>query len=147
MPNICLTFGTKVAATKILQALTTLDGLAAWWTRETTGNAELGGIIHFTFGGNGGFDMQVLKSEADGVQWQCIQGPQEWLGTRIEFNLLHEATHNQLMFRHIGWSDETPFFHHCSTKWATFLLSLRDYVEQGQGQPFPDDVKIEASGM
>lgn len=147
MPNICLTFSTQVAATKILQALTTLDGLSAWWTRETTGNAELGGIIHFTFGGNGGFDMQVLKSEADGVQWQCIQGPQEWLGTRIEFNLLHEATHNQLMFRHIGWSDETPFFHHCSTKWATFLLSLRDYVEQGQGQPFPDDVKIEASGM
>ena len=31
---------------------------------------------------------------------------------------------------------------HCSTKWATFLLSLRDLVETGQGQPSPDDLKI-----
>ncbi len=40
-----------------------------------------------------------------------------------------------------------PAFSSLLYKWATFLLSLRDYVEQGQGQPFPDDVKIEASGM
>jgi len=29
----------------------------------------------------------------------------------------------------------------------TFLLSLRDYVETGAGRPFPNDIKIEASGM
>jgi hypothetical protein len=32
--------------------------------------------------------------------------------------------------------------HHCSTKWATFLLSLKDYVEQGEGRPEPRDTKI-----
>lgn len=147
MPNICLTFGTKAAATQILHALTTLDGLTGWWTRETSGNTTLGGTIHFTFGSNGGFDMQVVKSDAASVHWQCTQGPEEWLGTRIEFTILTEPSHNQLMFRHFGWSEEVAFFYHCSTKWATFLLSLRDYVEQGVGQPFPDDVKIEASGM
>jgi hypothetical protein len=46
-----------------------------------------------------------------------------------------------------GWNSENAFFHHCSTKWATFLLSLRDYVENGVGRPFPNDIKIEASGM
>jgi hypothetical protein len=32
--------------------------------------------------------------------------------------------------------------HHCSTKWATFLLSLRDVVEGRAGHPAPRDVKI-----
>jgi len=32
--------------------------------------------------------------------------------------------------------------HHCSTKWATFLLSLRDSLERNQGRPAPHDLKI-----
>jgi hypothetical protein len=28
-------------------------------------------------------------------------------------------------------------------KWATFLLSLRDYVETGKGKPSPHDLKID----
>jgi len=34
------------------------------------------------------------------------------------------------------------FMHHCSTKWATFLLSLRDVLEKSSGHPAPHDVKI-----
>lgn len=147
MPNICLTFGTKTAATKILEALTTLDGLASWWTSETSGDPSQGGTVTFTFGGNGGFDMRVIKSDATQVHWECIKGPDDWLGTRIEFDIHPQEDHNQVMFRHAGWHSENPFFYHCSTKWATFLLSLRDYVETGKGRPFPDDIKIEASGM
>lgn len=147
MPNICLTFGTHVASTNIQLALTTLEGLANWWTNDTKGNPAEGGELVFTFGSNGGFVMRVLKNTAEQVQWQCIQGPDEWLGTHIEFELVQQPNHCQLLFRHSGWAAEVPFFYHCSTKWATFLLSLRDYVEQGCGRPFPDDLKIEACGM
>jgi hypothetical protein len=28
-------------------------------------------------------------------------------------------------------------------KWATFMLSLKDLVEKGQGRPSPRDVKID----
>jgi len=31
---------------------------------------------------------------------------------------------------------------HFSTKWATFLLSLRDLVETGKGSPAPDDLQV-----
>jgi hypothetical protein len=34
--------------------------------------------------------------------------------------------------------------HHCSTKWATYMLSLKALVETGSGKPSPDDVKIDA---
>jgi hypothetical protein len=32
--------------------------------------------------------------------------------------------------------------HHCSTKWATFLMSMKALVETGKGAPFPDDIRI-----
>jgi hypothetical protein len=32
--------------------------------------------------------------------------------------------------------------HHCSTKWATYLVSLKQLVETGTGAPSPDDLRI-----
>jgi hypothetical protein len=32
---------------------------------------------------------------------------------------------------------------HCSMKWATFMLSLRELVETGKGRPSPVDLKID----
>jgi hypothetical protein len=32
--------------------------------------------------------------------------------------------------------------HHCSTKWGSFLLSLKSLAETGTGQPAPRDVEI-----
>jgi hypothetical protein len=36
--------------------------------------------------------------------------------------------------------------HHCSTKWATFLLSLRGLLERSDGRPIPQDLKIAVNG-
>jgi hypothetical protein len=46
------------------------------------------------------------------------------------------------MFGHRKWREEVEFMAHCSPKWATFLVSLRDFVETGKGQPAPNDLKI-----
>jgi hypothetical protein len=46
------------------------------------------------------------------------------------------------MFADRNWREEVEFTAHCSTKRATFLLSLRDFAERGQGQPAPNDLKI-----
>ncbi len=147
MANICLTFGTNVPANSIHQALTTLSGLQGWWTQGTSGNPEKGGTIAFRFGDNGGFDMKVILATKQQVHWQCVGGPEDWLDTRIEFDIQESEKQTKLMFRHVGWQQENPFFHHCSMKWATFLLSLKDYVEGRGGKAFPNDIKIEAVGM
>ncbi|NVJ98031.1 MAG: SRPBCC domain-containing protein [Alphaproteobacteria bacterium] len=147
MANICLTFGTKAPMEKLTHAIRSLDGLAAWWTGGTSGNPKKGGEIAFRFGDAGGFDMRVEKDSDNHVLWECVGGPEAWHGTHIEFQIVPEDAHTQLMFRHIGWKQEDGFFHHCSMKWATFLLSLKEYVENGVGHPFPNDIKIEATGM
>ena len=47
-----------------------------------------------------------------------------------------------VMFAHTGWREAVPFMNHCSTKWATFLMSLKQLVETGSGQPAPHDVQV-----
>ena len=65
------------------QALTTLEGLSAWWTSNTQGESKVGGVLKFRFGA-GGFDMKVLELQPDkSVQWQVVDGPQEWVGSRV----------------------------------------------------------------
>lgn len=140
--------GIKAPPAKGYAALATIDGLAGWWTRDTTGSAKPGGHVAFRFhtptGDEiGGFGMDVLEQTPDQkVHWRVQDGPAEWVGTDIEFQLSQQDGQTIVMFGHRHWRDEGEFMAHCSTKWATFLLSLRELVETGQGKPAPHDMKI-----
>ena len=143
MANICLTVGAKVSTATMMASLNSIEGLKSWWTSDTSGDTAEGGTVLFRFGG-GGMDMKVLKSTANSVSWQCTGGPDEWLGTTVSLSVEEKDGHSELMFKHAGWAAETPFHHHCSMKWASFLLSLKQYLETGQGRAFPNDIQIAA---
>ena len=138
MPDILHRVGIAGPTAPVHQALTTIDGLAHWWTTEAKGNAAQGGEVDFGF-----CRMAVTEARPDTmVRWTCIGGPPEWVGTTVTFTLKQEAAQTVVLFTHAGWKEPVEFMHHCSTKWATFLLGLRDWVERGQGHPSPYDVKI-----
>lgn len=140
--------GIKAPAAKVYAALASIEGLARWWTKDTTGSSRPSGQIAFRFrnaAGDdvGGFSMGVLELAPDQkVRWRVDDGPAEWVGTEIEFLLSREDDYTIVMFGHRRWREPVAFMAHCSTKWATFLLSLRDLVETGQGRPAPNDLKI-----
>lgn len=148
MVDIVHRVGIKAPVSQVYAALATVDGLAGWWTTDTAGSSEVGGVIAFRFrteAGDeiGGFDMDVLELVPDRkVRWRVKAGPDEWVGTDIEFTLAQQDEHAVLMFGHRKWREEVEFTAHCSTKWATFLLSLRDLVETGKGRPAPHDLRI-----
>ena len=124
-------------------ARTTADGLAGWWTDDTTGKpGDVGGVIQFRFP-PGGFDMKVVET-APGKQvlWQVVDGPEEWIDTTITFDLHQEDDYVIVLFKHEGWKEPVEFMHHCSTKWGSYLMSLKSLVETGQGAPAPRDVQI-----
>jgi uncharacterized protein YndB with AHSA1/START domain len=139
MPDILHRVGADAPAQRVYQALTTIDGLRGWWVEETSGDPRVGGTINFGF-----CDMQVLESVPDRlVHWRCVRGPQEWVGTEVTFELTQEKDGQTfVLFKHSGWKEPVAFMHHCSTKWATFLLSLRDLLEGSKARPYPHDVKI-----
>ena len=120
---------------KVYQALTTREGLSAWWTNDSQGEGKVGGVLKFRFDG-GGFDMKVLELQSGKrVLWQVIEGPEEWVGTRISFDLKQEGEWTIILFKHEGWKEPVEFMHHCSTKWAVFLLSLKSLLKPARVPP------------
>lgn len=149
MFDIIHRIGIKAPADRVYRALTAIDGLAHWWTNEVEGSEETGGTIEFTFSAPDGtvkgkmvMEVQELTPHKM-VSWFCVEGPPEWVGTTISFNLSEQDGQTIIIFGHRNWKEWVEFAGHCSMKWAVFLLSLRDYVETGKGKPSPDDLKID----
>ena len=147
MVDILHRVGIKSPVDKVYTALATRDGLADWWTTNTQGESKVGGVLQFRFSADGreigGFDMKVLELQpARQVLWQVADGPAEWIGTKIDFELKQDGEYCVVLFKHQGWKEPVEFMHHCSTKWAIFLMSLKSLLETGKGNPSPDDVRI-----
>jgi uncharacterized protein YndB with AHSA1/START domain len=145
MPDILHRVGIKSSSPHaVYTALTTIEGLSAWWTNDTQGEGTVAGVLKFRFGKAGGFDMKVLELHpARRVLWQVVDGPPEWIGTKVSWDLKQEDNYAVVLFKHEGWKEPVEFMHHCSTKWAVFLMSLKSLLETGTGTPDPDDIKID----
>lgn len=149
MADIIHRVGIAAPPERVYAALTELPGLAGWWTEETRGDAGLGGSIEFAFRSPKGdlVGRMVMQVEAlqpsERVRWRCLEGPEDWIGTTIEFDVAPGNGLTIVLFSHRGWTQATASMAHCSTKWAVFLLSLRSLVETGTGRPSPRDLKID----
>ena len=141
MATIYHQIGIKTSLQKTFNAVSTLDGISSWWT-TTTGAPALDGELNFHFGEHCIYTKVTALEKDASIEWTVLGEAGEWLDTRICFNL--EKTNEQTLinFEHNNWQKTTPMFSHCSTKWAVFLLSLKDYLETGTGRPFPDDIQI-----
>jgi uncharacterized protein YndB with AHSA1/START domain len=145
MPDILHKVGIKSSSPdNVYKALVAVDGLSRWWTSDTHGESNVGGTLQFRFG-DGGFDMKVIELEpGKRVLWQVVDGPEEWLGTKIDFDLKQNGDWTTVLFKHQGWEEPVEFMHHCSTKWAVFLLSLKSLLETGKGAPWPNEIKLDS---
>jgi uncharacterized protein YndB with AHSA1/START domain len=139
--------GVKASPDATFRALATQEGLTGWWTSDTRGDFNVNGVIRFRFGDLGGFDMKVLELEpGKRVLWQVVDGPAEWIGTKVRFELEQRDDVTLVLFEHQGWKEPVEFMYHCSTKWALFLMSMKSLVESGKGAPHPHDVNISVIG-
>ncbi|AMN43875.1 SRPBCC family protein [Rhodoplanes sp. Z2-YC6860] len=147
MSDILHRVGVKSPPRDTYKALSTRDGLAGWWTTDTKGDCDVGSVIKFQFGERGFIDMKVLElAPAKRVLWQVTGGPGEWIGTKVSFDLAPEDDFTVVRFKHQGWKEPSEFMDHCSTKWATFLMSMKSLVETGRGAPYPNDIHVANKG-
>ena len=151
MVDILHRVGIKSSSDEVYKALATREGLAAWWTNNTQGEGKVGGALTFRFSAGGadigGFEMKVVELHpATQVLWHVVDGPQEWIGTKISWELEQDGDYCIVLFKHQGWKEPVEFMHHCSTKWATYLMSLKSLLETGNGSPNPNDTHISGNG-
>jgi len=144
MPDIRHRVGIAAPRRRIYEMLATPGGLAAFWTTQVEGNCEVGGTLKFFFGRpEPSAVMEVVElSPNQRVRWRCVEGPREWVGTTVTFELKDSGQETALLFTHADWAEPVEFMHHCSTKWATVLLGLRSGLEGGAFTSFPDDTRI-----
>ncbi len=88
------------------------------------------------------FDVLKLNPDKE-VHWRVKSGPEKWIGTEVIFKLSQDGDYTIVLFAHKNWREAVEFTAHCSMKWATFMLSLKDLVETGKGKPSPNDIKID----
>ncbi len=122
----------------VFDALTTTDGLAAFWTPRVSGEAHAGGLLRFGFEA-APVDLEVTVTSEDRdtytVQWEC-NGPWPfWTDTSIAWTVVDAGP--RLLFSHLGWADEQPDseFGSVAYTWALVLQALKAYSESGVVAP------------
>jgi uncharacterized protein YndB with AHSA1/START domain len=147
MPDIRHRVGIAAPQHRVYEMLATKDGLAKFWTSHVEGDSALGGQLRFFFGKpEPSAVMEVVElSPDDRVQWRCVNGPSEWVGTTVTFDLKASGGETVLLFTHADWREPVEFMHHCSTKWATLLVGLRSGIEGGAFTAYPNETRISGS--
>lgn len=148
METIRHRIGVEAPLSALYDAVATPEGLASWWTRRVEGESRVGGKVAFWFGRDEpGAVMEITDLvPTSRVVWRCIDGPSGWIDTTVTFDLHDLDGESVLVFTHDGWREPVEFMHHCSTRWAYFLIGLKFGLEGGSATPFPDDAKIDRWG-
>jgi uncharacterized protein YndB with AHSA1/START domain len=118
MADIIHRVGIQAPPSKVYAAVTTLEGIAGWWTRETTGQSKSGETIKVQFRHPDGrergkmtFELSKLDPDRE-VRWRFVAGPEEWLGTEVSFKLSPHGENTMVLFGHRNWPDAEDFMAH-----------------------------------
>ncbi len=121
-------------------------GLCGWWATATSGTPKVGEVLdlHFTDVVTLSFRIDALEENAL-IRLHCISGPGPWQHGDLTFSFKQDADQVWVELIHENATASDDNFLYFTTKWACYLLSLRDLIETGKGRPYPNDIKIHFS--
>ncbi len=127
----------------IYRALHHPQGIDGWWATKTEGTPAVGEVLDLCFRDLAtlSFGLEALE-ENRRVCLKCASGPGPWQGSDLEFTLTQAEDQVWVRLVHENAAATDEDFLYFSTKWACYLLSLRDLIETATGRPYPNDVKI-----
>jgi uncharacterized protein YndB with AHSA1/START domain len=130
-------FHINASKEKVFEAISTINGLANWWTIKTTGDDSLGGTIQFNFGEHEGPQMKTIElTPNEKLTWECVASPFGWDGHTFTFLLDENDGKTRVRFSQDGWTAQDDFYAGCSFSWARYMESLRQFCQTGKGEAF-----------
>lgn len=134
-----IVFELEIAAspTALVEALTTADGIAGWWTDDVKFDGGVGATMLLGFPiAPEPFKVRLESTGADKVEWRSVGTfPPHWVDTTITWTFTPRGDANTLHFNHDGWaSDEGPLPMSAYT-WGQLLTTLKNHVEHGTVAP------------
>ena len=146
MPEILHLIKIRAAQDKVFQAVSTVEGVRNWWTRDAALDAKVGGTGEFGFYGH----RMVIKVKVaeltppSHVAWEDVSSTGGGFdGTTISFDLKSGEGITSLLFAHRGFkTGGNDNIGSATTRWGFYLLSLKRYLETGKGSPNPEDTEL-----
>jgi len=135
MEKIRINVTVKASSENVYDALTTQEGLAGWWSKQTTAKPEIGYLNTFTFGNLVNKMTVVELTSNERVVWRCAESIEEWIGTFISFELDDKDGKTLIRFTHGRWKQITDRVAGYTYDWARFMASLKSFCETGIGNP------------
>ena len=128
---------------KIYRSMHEPAGLCGWWATTIDGTPKVGEVLdlHFSDVVTLSFRIQTLEEDAL-IRLHGVSGPGAWRDCLLEFSFNQDPEQVWVELVHENKSASDDDFLYFNTKWTCYLLSLRDLIERGKGNPYPNDVKI-----
>lgn len=135
MKEIYHCFWINAPIQKIYSALTEESGLSGWWTKYLKVGRTVDSISTFRFQSDAFNKMRIMRLDPQRIEWECVDGHEAWIGTKICFELRPEEEATKVCFSHYNWKTQSEYTGECSFHWANYLESLQKYCETGEGMP------------
>jgi uncharacterized protein YndB with AHSA1/START domain len=121
---------------RVYEALTNVSELAKWHTAKVEGGSGAGEVFLTRPEAEPVFEWKVMKRDPSQVEWKCVKGPGDAVGTTVRFDLSRaEDGRTFVEFVHAGWPDRSGKYRKCNTLWGVLLAHLRRYLETGCAEP------------
>jgi uncharacterized protein YndB with AHSA1/START domain len=131
-------FDVQASKETVFRAISSLQGLAEWWTTDVSGEQTVGGTILFHFGGDFNPHMEITHlAQNHSTKWKCTGGHDKWLSSLFTFSLKDQESQTRVMFQQeyaTELSDDDYGIYNFN--WGYYLESLRLYCENGEGKPY-----------
>jgi uncharacterized protein YndB with AHSA1/START domain len=128
----------KATPDAIYRALSTSEGLAAFWTSESQAEARVGSVATFGFGGPTQRMRVDELSPGKRVRWTALPDFPTWGDTTVSWEIAPaENGECTVTFRHAGWADSVSQddLGSINYTWGTIVERLKQYVESGKPDP------------
>ena len=120
----------KAPVKTVYEVLISAEGLGNVWTKKLKVKPEIGFVNEFDFDEGYITKFRIVELvENSKIVWECIASDEEWVGTKVSFELSEKDNVTTITLKHYHWRELTDFYRWCNYNWAMFLYRLKIYIE------------------
>jgi uncharacterized protein YndB with AHSA1/START domain len=143
LADIYQDFPIQASPGQVFQAVTTPQGLDAWWTKRSAGKPVEGAGYNLWFGPEYDWQARVTRLVTGSeFELQMTRADADWMGTRVGFRLQAKDEATWVSFRHTCWPSVNDHYRISCHCWALYLRILRRYIEHGEFVPYEDRLNV-----
>jgi uncharacterized protein YndB with AHSA1/START domain len=143
MPDIYSDFPIRVPAADVFRAVSTPAGLDQWWTKRSAGKPAVGAEYELWFGPEYDWRARVSACAApERFELEITRAAEDWLGTRVGFDIMGQGASSQVRFHHVGWPQANEHYRVSCYCWPMYLRILRRYLEHGETVPYEQRLDV-----